>query len=120
MSTKQHQMSDNVIQKIKIDPRFVKLVKTRNRLSFILTILMLFFYFGFIGLISFDKALLAKQIGGTVMTYGIPFGFFMIVISVFLTWIFVRKANGEFDNIKDELINNLPTDTQNTKGGKNE
>lgn len=98
---------DLLVKQIKHNSLFLSLVKKRNRLSLILTTIMLITYFGFIGLIAFNKAFLAKQIGDSVVTIGLPVGFAMILISILLTWIFVRKANGEFDAMRDELLTSL-------------
>ncbi|MFC0180252.1 DUF485 domain-containing protein [Thorsellia kenyensis] len=85
-------------------PKFKELVTKRNKLSIILTILMLIFYFGFIGLIAFNKEFLATQIGDSIVTLGLPVGFGLIIISVLLTWYFVVNANGPFDKMRDELL----------------
>lgn len=102
-----HSQDEIAVQKVKHNPLFKALVKKRNRLSLILTCIMLITYFGFIGLIAFNKALLAIQLGGSVVTVGIPIGFAMIVISIVLTWVFVRRANGEFDEIRDKMLASL-------------
>lgn len=58
---------------------------------------MLVAYFGYVGLIAFDKAVLARPIGGGITTVGIPVGIGLILLGILLTGIYVRRANREFD-----------------------
>lgn len=90
-------MQDDLVQKIKADPSYQKLVSARSRYGWTLTWLMMIVYYGFILLIAFDKELLATRIGNGVMTWGMPMGLFVIVFTVVITGIYVRRANGEFD-----------------------
>ncbi|MDP3636739.1 MAG: DUF485 domain-containing protein, partial [Azonexus sp.] len=77
----------------------------RSTYSWIMTALMMIAYYGFIALIAFDKAFLAKPLGSTgVMTVGIPVGIAVIVFTIVITGIYVRRANNEFDTIKEEII----------------
>ncbi len=49
--------------------------------------------------------MIGKQIGDGKLTYGVVAGFFQFVFFVLLTWLYVRRANTEFDQINEELIN---------------
>jgi uncharacterized membrane protein (DUF485 family) len=62
-------------------------------------IVMLIVYYGYILLIAFNRDLLATRIGSGVMTWGIPIGLFVIVFTVVITGIYVKRANGEFDEL---------------------
>jgi len=86
-------MSDPVVEKIQRHPKYQELRARRNPLGVVLTILMLVVYFGYIGLIAFDKAFLAKPIGAGVTTLGVPIGMGVILFTIVITWIFVRRAN---------------------------
>ena len=98
-------MQDNVYQKIRANPKYQQLVSTRNSYGWVMTILMLVVYYGFIALIAFDKAFLAKPLGATgVTTVGIPIGVGVILFTIIITGIYVRRANTEFDAIKEEII----------------
>lgn len=90
-------MHDDLVQKIKADPGYQKLVSVRSRYGWTLTWMMMAVYYGFILLIAFDKELLATRMGGGVMTWGMPIGLFVILFTVLVTGIYVRRANGEFD-----------------------
>ena len=97
-------MSDPIVDKILRDPKYQELQSKRNRLAIILTILMLVVYYGYISLIAFDKEFLAQPIGAGVTTLGIPIGFGVIVFTVLITGIYVRRANGEFDALTKEIL----------------
>ncbi len=94
-------------QRIASDPRYQELKSKRSRFGWTLTILMLIVYYGFIGLIAFDKELLFKRIGAGVMTLGIPLGFGVIVFTIVITAIYVRRANSEYDRLNDELVRSV-------------
>ena len=97
-------MSDPIVDKILRDPKYQELQSKRNRLAIILTILMLVVYYGYISLIAFDKEFLAQPIGSGVTTLGIPIGFGIIVFTVLITGIYVRRANNQFDAITRDIL----------------
>ncbi|WP_153145336.1 DUF485 domain-containing protein [Dechloromonas sp. H13] len=83
---------------IRNNPKFQALVAKRNSYSFIMTTLMMVVYFGYILLIAFNKEWLATKLGaGMVTSIGIPMGLGVIVFTIVLTVIYVRRANTEFD-----------------------
>ncbi|MNT70407.1 Inner membrane protein YjcH [compost metagenome] len=65
--------------------------------------MMMVVYYGYILLVAFGKTLLSTRIGDGVMTWGIPIGLFVIVFTVVVTGIYVRRANGEFDNLTAQI-----------------
>ncbi len=98
-------MHNEIYEKIRANPKYQQLKSTRNSYGWVMTILMLVVYYGFIGLIAFDKAFLAKPLGDTgVTTVGIPIGVGVILFTVIITGIYVRRANTEFDALKEEII----------------
>ena len=97
-------MSDPIVDKIQAHPKYRELQTKRNRLAIVLTVLMLVVYYGYIALIAFDKEFLAQPIGAGVTTLGIPIGFGIIVFTILITGIYVRRANGEFDTLTKEIL----------------
>lgn len=97
-------MKDDIQTRIQANPKFHKLVATRNSYALVMTILMMVCYYGYILLIAFDKELLAKKVGAGVTSLGIPLGLGVILFTVVLTWIYVRRANTEFDATTEEII----------------
>ena len=97
-------MSTDITAKVRSNPKFAELVRKRNSLALTLTIAMLVVYFGFIGLVAYDKALLAKPIGAGLMTLGVPLGIGVIIAAFVLTGIYVSKANKEFDSLNAQIV----------------
>jgi uncharacterized membrane protein (DUF485 family) len=92
-------MEDDLVQRIKSDPDYHRLVATRSRYGWTLAVIMLIVYYGYVLLIAFDKEFMAKRLGAGVMTWGIPIGIFVILFTVVITGIYVRRANSEFDDL---------------------
>ena len=97
-------MVDPVIQKIQSDPRYQRLRSTRQNFGVLLTILMLIVYYGYIALIAWDKPFLSQPIGAGVTTLGIPIGMGVIIFTIIITGIYVRRANKEFDALTAEIL----------------
>jgi len=96
---------EDIVERIQKNPKFLKFVHIRNNYAIVLSILMMLAYYGYIGLIAFDKKLLATKISaGAVTSIGIPMGIGVLVFTIIITAIYVRRANGEFDAMKDEIV----------------
>jgi uncharacterized membrane protein (DUF485 family) len=99
------QQQDDIYAKIRANPKFQQFVSMRNSYSTLMTILGAFAYYGFILLVAYNKEFLAQKMGpGAVMSVGIPIGVGVIVFTIVLTWIYVRRANSEFDDTNAEII----------------
>ena len=96
--------TDPVVERIKRHPKYQELRRKRNWLGFLLTGLMLLVYYGFISLIAFDKAFLAQPLGAGVTTLGVPIGMGVIVFTVVVTAVYVRRANREFDQLTRDIL----------------
>ena len=97
-------MSDPVVDKIQRHPKYLELRKKRNSFGWGLTLLMMVVYYGYIALIAFNKPFLAQPIGAGVTTWGIPIGMGVIVFTVLITGIYVRRANSEFDALTADIL----------------
>ena len=97
-------MQDPVVARIEANPKYQALKRKRGGFGWLLTLLMLVVYYGFIGLIAFDKEFLAKPIGAGVTTLGIPIAFGVIVFTIAITGLYVRRANGEYDRLTAEIL----------------
>jgi len=97
-------MIDKKSLEISQNPSYLKLVKTRSRFSWALTLVMMFVYFGFIYLVAFNKEFLAKPLGAGVTTLSIPIGLGVIIFTVIITAIYVRRANSQFDDLTHEIL----------------
>ena len=97
-------MSDSIVARIEANPKYHELRRKRNAFGWTLTVLMLVVYFGYIALIAFNKPFLAQPIGNGVTTLGIPIGMGVIVFTILITGIYVRRANGEYDTMTTEIL----------------
>ena len=64
---------------------------------------MMIVYYGFILLVAFNKEFLTQKLGAGVITVGMPVGLFVIVFTIVITGIYVRRANSEFDDLTEEI-----------------
>lgn len=102
-------MSDPIVDKIKSNPKYQLLQKKRNGLGFLLTVLMLVVYYGYIALIAFNKPFLAQPVGAGVTSLGIPIGMGVIIFTIIITGIYVKRANGEFDQLTKDILKDANT-----------
>ena len=97
-------MENDMAAKIAANPKYQKLVRTRSSFGWILTMVMMVVYYGYIAIIAFNKEVLAARLGEGVMTVGIPVGFGVIVFTILITGFYVRRANSEFDQLTREIV----------------
>ena len=100
-------MQGGLVGKIEAHPKYAQLKQRRNKLGIVLTVLMLAVYYGYIALIAFDKAFLAKPVGTGVMSVGVPVGMAVIVFTIVITGIYVRRANSEYDQLTQDILKDV-------------
>lgn len=83
--------------RIAADPRYVALVRDRQRFSWTLTAITVVVYSSFISLIAFDKPLMARPIGGGTISIAVALGAAMLVGTVAICAVYVRRANRVYD-----------------------
>jgi len=104
-------MNKELVDKIKADPNYHKLVSKRSSFSIKLSVSILIVYFTFILTIAFKPSLLAVPIAeGSVTTIGVPIGILVILFAFILTGIYTRRANTEFDDLNNKIKNSLKGD----------
>jgi uncharacterized membrane protein (DUF485 family) len=90
--------------RVAADPRYKALVARRSRFTWMLTLIMLVVFFGFILLVAFNKPFLARPIGNGTTSLGIPIGLGVILVGIVLTWVYVRRANNDFDPMVRSIV----------------
>ena len=85
------------------DPRYQELKSKRSRFGWWLVLAMMVVYYGFILLVAFNKPFLATRLGDGVTTIGMPIGLGIIIFTVVITAVYVRRANGEFDALTEQI-----------------
>ena len=96
-------MNNDLVQKIKSNPKYQELVSKRSSFSLKLSIFVLAMFYAYILVIAFNKDLLATKLGYGVMTVAFPIGAAIIVISFMTTLIYVRRANSEFEDLTNQI-----------------
>lgn len=90
---------------IAANPLYQQLRRSRNRLAAVLTLVMLVSYFGFIGLVAFNKELLASPlVEGHVTTLGFAVALALMLLSMATTAFYVRVANTRFDAMTRQIV----------------
>jgi uncharacterized membrane protein (DUF485 family) len=96
-------MQADLVQRIAAHPKYQELKAKRTSFGWTLTIAMLVVYYGFILLVAFNKQFLATRLGDGVMTVGMPIGLGVIIFTIVITAIYVKRANKEFDDLSDAV-----------------
>jgi uncharacterized membrane protein (DUF485 family) len=97
-------MSDPTVARIEAHPKYQELRRKRSSFGWWLTAAMMIVYYGYIALIAFNKPFLAQPIGAGVTSLGIPIGMGVIVFTVIITGLYVRRANSEFDQLTASIL----------------
>ena len=96
-------MDADLTQRILRDPKYQELKAKRSRFGWWLTLAMMLVYYGFILLVAFDKPFLATKLGTGVTTVGMPLGLAVIVFTIVITGLYVRRANSEYDALTEQI-----------------
>ncbi len=96
-------MDTDLTTRIANNPQYQELKAKRTSFGMWLTLAMMLVYFGFILLVAFNKPFLATRLGAGVMTYAMPIGFGVIIFTVVITAIYVRRANSEYDTLTEQI-----------------
>ena len=95
----------NVLDRVTANPKFHEFIAMRSRYSIIMAIVSAAAYYGFILLVAFQGPWLGTKLGaGMTTSIGVPLGVGVIVFTIILTWIYVRRANSEFDSTNEAII----------------
>ena len=98
-------MNDSIYLSIQNSPRFKELVSKRERFAWILSAIMLGLYAAFILLIAYGPQILGAKMGPDLtITWGMPIGVGLIISAFVLTAVYVRRANGEFDELNNAIL----------------
>ena len=97
-------MIDPVIAKIQSHPKYAQLRKQRNTFGWLLTVLTLVVYYGFIALIAFNKPFLAQHLRAGVTTIGSPLGMCVSEFTKVITGIYVNRANKRYDALTQDIL----------------
>lgn len=98
-------MSSEVYERIRRNPKFDQLVSRRSSFAWTLTAVVLGLYFIFIMIVAFSPMTLAAPIWtGGVASIAWPIGAGLILLFWLMTGLYIRRANGEFDDLNSQII----------------
>ena len=98
-------MSNPLYDNIKRDPRYAQLVRERVRFATMLALLVIGVFFAFVLLVAFVPGVIAQRLSeGSNLTVGVALGFAQFVFFCALTWVYVRRANSDFDPRNAQIV----------------
>ena len=92
------------LETIQNNAKYQHLVATRRSLGVTLSLAVCVIYFGFILLVAFAPSFLGTSLTGGVTTIGIVVGVLVIVLAFLLTGFYVNRANGTYDTLTKQII----------------
>ena len=96
-------MKDELVERIENNPKYQELVSKKNSFGIKLGIFVLVMFYAYILTIAFNKEVLATKIGDGVTTIAFPIALAILIISFITTLIYVKRANGEFEDLTNEI-----------------
>ncbi len=100
-------MKNELVDRIEANPKYKELVSKRTSLGIKLGAFVLIMFYGYILVIAFNKEVLATKIGENMTTIAFPIALAILVLSFITTLIYVNKANNEFENLTDDIKNDV-------------
>jgi len=99
-------MKQETCARIRENPQFEQLVRSRSRLSWTLSLIVLVLFFGLILTVAFNPQLMGQRLGGeaSAFTLGVAVIFTLFVFFWVLTALYVRRANTEFDDLTRRIL----------------
>jgi cation/acetate symporter len=98
-------MSSAMYERMRANPKFQELVARRGRFAWILAFIVLAMFYGFVMVVAFNPVSLGKPISeGSMLTVGVAVELFMFIFFWVLTAVYVKRANGEFDALTQEIV----------------
>lgn len=104
-------MSSQMYSKMRQNPKFKELVSRRSRFAWTLSAIVLVAFYGYILMVAFSPASLAQPVApGATLTVGIVAELSMFIGFWVLVALYVRRANGEFDQLTAEIVEEAKAD----------
>lgn len=98
-------MSSQMYERMRVNPKFQELVRTRGRFAWTLSIIVLTMFYGFVLAVAYYPATLGQPVSpGSMLTIGVAVELFLFVFFWILAAFYVKRANSEFDELTQEVI----------------
>ena len=101
-------MNKELVDRIKNNPKYQELVSKRSSFAIKLALFMLVVYYGFVLTVAFNNEFFARKISDdSIMTVAFAIGGAIIFIAFLSTVIYVIRANGEFEDLTNDIKNDV-------------
>ncbi|MEN9475649.1 MAG: hypothetical protein RIS48_2371 [Pseudomonadota bacterium] len=98
-------MKNPIYEKMRNNPKFHQLVQKRTRFAWTLSLITLAAFYGFVMLVAFQPGTIGLALSaGSQYTVGVVLELSMFIVFWLMTWAYVRRANGEFDALTQEIV----------------
>lgn len=98
-------MSSAMYERMRANPKFRELVSRRGRFAWTLATIVLVMFYGFVLTVAFNPSALGQPVSeGSMLTVGVAVELFMFIFFWVLTALYVKRANGEFDALTQEVV----------------
>ena len=98
-------MSSAMYERMRANPKFQDLVARRGRFAWTLALVVLVMFYGFVMVVAFNPTSLGQPLSeGSRLTVGVAVELFMFIFFWVLTALYVKRANGEFDTLTQEIV----------------
>ncbi|MBE1237606.1 DUF485 domain-containing protein [Phaeovibrio sulfidiphilus] len=96
---------NEIEKRVLANPKYQELIRKRTPYGWIMISIMFFVYYGFVLLVAFAKGFISTPIASDMTTtWGIPLGVGVILTTIILTGLYVRRANAEFDPLVNDIV----------------
>ncbi len=104
-------MDKTLVKKIQANPNYIELVSKRTGFAVKLALFVLAIFYSYILVIAFNRELLGIKLDeASVLTLAFPVAAGIIVVSFITTLIYVRRANGEFEDLTNAIKEDVKDD----------
>ena len=101
-------MNKSSANRVLHNPDFQKMEREKRRISWFFSLLIFSVYVAYILYIGINPAFFGQPVmEGSMITIGFYAGIFIILFSIALTGIYVRKVNRKFDAITKKVIDEI-------------
>ena len=106
-------MSGEMYESMRVNPKFQELVQKRGRFAWTLATIVLVLFYGFVLMVAFSPATLGQPLTeGGMLTVGVAVELSLFIFFWVLSFVYVKRANGEFDNLTQEIIKQARKDNK--------
>lgn len=103
-------MSSAMYARMRSNPKFQQLVTTRGRFAWTLAAFVLVSFYSFVMVVAFAPSVLGLPVAeGSMLSIGVAVGLSIFVSFWVLTALYVRRANGEFDALTAQIVEDART-----------